>query len=145
MISLRVQNSCYQASTLAILPTLALRQSPYQKNKLLFNTLTLKSQRPPFSQFRLQSHCRKPSKLSKMDAYVFPDGRLKKKMDDPSKTPLLLVACGSFSPVTFLHLRMFTMAADYVKFSTDFEIIGGYFSPVSDAYKKAGLASAEHR
>jgi Cytidylyltransferase-like len=81
----------------------------------------------------------------KMDAYNFPEYRLKKKMDDPSKTPLLLVACGSFSPITFLHLRMFVMAADYVKFSTDFEIIGGYLSPVSEAYKKAGLASAEHR
>ncbi|KAL9113877.1 MAG: hypothetical protein Q9227_002011 [Pyrenula ochraceoflavens] len=80
-----------------------------------------------------------------MDAYHFPDNRLKKKMEDPTKTPLCLVACGSFSPVTFLHLRMFTMAQDYVKFSTDFEIVGGYFSPVSDAYKKAGLASAEHR
>lgn len=37
------------------------------------------------------------------------------------------------------------MAADYVKFSTDYEIVGGYLSPVSDAYRKAGLASAEHR
>lgn len=81
----------------------------------------------------------------RMDAYNFPGYRLKKKMDDPSKTPLLLVACGSFSPITFLHLRMFVMAADYVKFSTDFEIVGGYLSPVSEAYKKAGLASAEHR
>jgi hypothetical protein len=80
-----------------------------------------------------------------MDTYTFPDYRLKKTMDDPSKTPLLLVACGSFSPITFLHLRMFIMAGDYVKFSTDFEIVGGYLSPVSDAYKKAGLASAEHR
>ena len=80
-----------------------------------------------------------------MDTYKFPDYRLKKSMDDPSKTPLLLVACGSFSPITFLHLRMFIMAGDYVKFSTDFEIVGGYLSPVSDAYKKAGLASAEHR
>ena len=83
--------------------------------------------------------------LSDMDAYTFPDNRLKKKMQDPSKTPLCLIACGSFSPVTFLHLRMFTMVQDYVKFSTDFEIVGGYFSPVSDAYKKAGLATAEHR
>jgi nicotinamide mononucleotide adenylyltransferase len=40
---------------------------------------------------------------------------------------------------------MFEMAADYVKLSTDFELIGGYLSPVSDAYRKAGLASAEHR
>lgn len=26
---------------------------------------------------------------------------------DDSKIPLVLVACGSFSPVTYLHLRMF--------------------------------------
>lgn len=79
------------------------------------------------------------------DDYVFPDFRLKRKMDDPDKTPLLLVACGSFSPITFLHLRMFEMAADYAKAGNDFELIGGYLSPVSDAYRKAGLASADHR
>ena len=83
--------------------------------------------------------------LTEMDSYAFPDYRLKRKMDDPNKTPLLLVACGSFSPITFLHLRMFVMAGDYVKHNTDFELIGGYLSPVSDAYKKQGLATAEHR
>ncbi|KAL4922468.1 hypothetical protein BDW62DRAFT_53479 [Aspergillus aurantiobrunneus] len=83
--------------------------------------------------------------LPPTEDYVFPEYRLKRVMDDPEKTPLLLVACGSFSPITFLHLRMFEMVADYVKLSTDFEIVGGYLSPVSDAYRKAGLASAEHR
>lgn len=82
---------------------------------------------------------------SAQESYSFPNDRLKKVMDDPSKTPLLLVACGSFSPITYLHLRMFEMAADFVKFSTKFELIGGYLSPVSDAYRKAGLASASHR
>ena len=82
---------------------------------------------------------------STMTSYAFPHNRLKKVMDDESKTPLCLVACGSFSPITYLHLRMFEMAADYAKFKTNFEIVGGYLSPVSDAYKKAGLASAEHR
>lgn len=82
---------------------------------------------------------------SDMSNYEFPHYRLKRVMTDPSKTPLLLVACGSFSPITYLHLRMFEMAADYVRFNTEFEMIGGYLSPVSDAYKKAGLASAEHR
>ncbi|KAL8860564.1 MAG: hypothetical protein Q9178_002916 [Gyalolechia marmorata] len=77
--------------------------------------------------------------------YTFPRSRLKQAMSNPSKTPLLLVACGSFSPITYLHLRMFEMAADYAKYNTDFEVIGGYLSPVSDAYRKAGLASAEHR
>jgi nicotinamide mononucleotide adenylyltransferase len=40
---------------------------------------------------------------------------------------------------------MFEMAKDFAKFSTDFEVIGGFLSPVSDSYKKAGLASARHR
>jgi nicotinamide mononucleotide adenylyltransferase len=80
-----------------------------------------------------------------MDVYTFPDARLKKKMDHPERTPLLLVACGSFSPITFLHLRMFVMADDYTKHNTEYEVIGGYLSPVSDAYKKQGLAPGEHR
>ena len=37
------------------------------------------------------------------------------------------------------------MAGDYVKHNTNYEVIGGYLSPVSDAYKKQGLAGAEHR
>lgn len=40
---------------------------------------------------------------------------------------------------------MFELAADYARHSTNFELIGGYFSPVSDAYKKEGLALAVHR
>ncbi|KAL8924939.1 MAG: hypothetical protein Q9208_003822 [Pyrenodesmia sp. 3 TL-2023] len=77
--------------------------------------------------------------------YTFPRARLKQFMDDASKTPLLLVSCGSFSPITYLHLRMFEMAADYAKYNSEFEVIGGYLSPVSDSYRKAGLASADHR
>lgn len=66
-------------------------------------------------------------------------------MADSSKTPLVLVSCGSFSPPTNLHLRMFEEAADYCEFETNYEVVGGFFSPVGDAYKKAGLASASHR
>lgn len=40
---------------------------------------------------------------------------------------------------------MFEMAKDYIRQNTDFEIVGGYLSPVSDMYKKAGLLSADHR
>lgn len=86
-----------------------------------------------------------PTTTMSLDDYKFPDNRLKTKMDDPTKTPLLLVACGSFSPITYLHMRMFAMASDYVKHNGQFELIGGYLSPVSDAYKKQGLAAAEHR
>ncbi|KAI9890478.1 MAG: hypothetical protein M1814_003962 [Vezdaea aestivalis] len=80
-----------------------------------------------------------------MESYTFPVNRLKAVMDDAEREPLCLVACGSFSPITYLHLRMFEMARDFAKFKTNFEIVGGYLSPVSDAYKKKGLAKAEHR
>ncbi|KAL9042719.1 MAG: hypothetical protein Q9180_000400 [Flavoplaca navasiana] len=88
---------------------------------------------------------RSTNQPNELNDYAFPRSRLKQSMSDSSKTPLLLVACGSFSPITYLHLRMFEMAADYAKYNTEFEVIGGYLSPVSDAYRKAGLASAEHR
>ena len=77
--------------------------------------------------------------------YSFPHHRLNTTLKDSSKTPIVLVACGSFSPVTYLHLRMFEMAKDYIRQNTEFEIVGGYLSPVSDMYKKAGLLSAQHR
>ncbi|KAH8722770.1 nicotinamide mononucleotide adenylyltransferase 1 [Phaeosphaeriaceae sp. PMI808] len=80
-----------------------------------------------------------------LENYRFPAERLKKTLSNPSKQPLVLVSCGSFSPPTNLHLRMFEEAADYCEFETDYEVLGGFFSPVGDAYKKAGLASALHR
>ncbi|KAG6256894.1 hypothetical protein E4U49_006846 [Claviceps purpurea] len=43
-----------------------------------------------------------------------------------------------------LHLRMFSMARDYAA-SVGFHVVGGFLSPVSDNYKKKGLAPAHHR
>ncbi|CAO2647492.1 Nn.00g084140.m01.CDS01 [Neocucurbitaria sp. VM-36] len=80
-----------------------------------------------------------------LENYTFPKERLKKSLSNPEKQPLVLVSCGSFSPPTNLHLRMFEEAADFCEFETDYEVVGGFFSPVGDAYKKAGLASAQHR
>ncbi|EJF57257.1 Nucleotidylyl transferase [Dichomitus squalens] len=77
--------------------------------------------------------------------YTFPTHRLARFLRNPDKQPVVLVACGSFSPVTYLHLRMFEMAKDYVRQNTDWEIVGGYLSPVSDQYKKPGLLNAQHR
>jgi nicotinamide mononucleotide adenylyltransferase len=77
--------------------------------------------------------------------YAFPHHRLRQVQQGASKRPIVLVACGSFSPVTYLHLRMFEMARDYIRHNTDFEVVGGYLSPVSDMYKKPGLLSANHR
>lgn len=80
-----------------------------------------------------------------LDEYVFPTHRLSTTLKDSSKFPLVIVACGSFSPITYLHLRMFEMAMDSILEDTKFEIIGGYYSPVSDNYKKQGLAPHHHR
>ncbi|MCL7041242.1 hypothetical protein MKW94_004454, partial [Papaver nudicaule] len=57
---------------------------------------------------------------------------------------VVLVATGSFNPPTFMHLRMFELARDALN-SEGCCVIGGYMSPVNDAYKKKGLISAEHR
>lgn len=80
-----------------------------------------------------------------LDEYKFPTHRLANVMMDETKSPLVIVACGSFSPITYLHLRMFEMAMDSIREETRFEVIGGYYSPVSDNYKKQGLAAAHHR
>ncbi|OBA19998.1 hypothetical protein METBIDRAFT_45043 [Metschnikowia bicuspidata var. bicuspidata NRRL YB-4993] len=77
--------------------------------------------------------------------YQFPTHRLATTLLDESKHPLVVVACGSFSPITYLHLRMFEMALDAISELTRFEVIGGYYSPVSDNYKKQGLAPSHHR
>eukprot|EP01103_Thecamoeba_quadrilineata_P008455 TRINITY_DN18196_c0_g1_i1.p1 TRINITY_DN18196_c0_g1~~TRINITY_DN18196_c0_g1_i1.p1 ORF type:complete len:256 (-),score=25.94 TRINITY_DN18196_c0_g1_i1:35-781(-) len=57
---------------------------------------------------------------------------------------VLLVSCGSFSPITYMHLRMFEIARDYVH-SKNLSVVGGFFSPVGDAYGKKDLARAAHR
>lgn len=49
-----------------------------------------------------------------LETYEFPTHRLKQVMDDPSKTPLVLVAAGSFSPPTYLHLRMQYVRRNYL-------------------------------
>ncbi|KAK6230081.1 hypothetical protein QUC31_001599 [Theobroma cacao] len=57
---------------------------------------------------------------------------------------VVLVSTGSFNPPTLMHLRMFELARDALN-SDGFCVIGGYMSPVNDAYKKKGLIAAEHR
>ncbi|QRV94209.1 cytidylyltransferase domain-containing protein [Ceratobasidium sp. AG-Ba] len=86
-----------------------------------------------------------PINLLETGAYHFPRHRLNTQMADDGKIPLVIVACGSFSPPTYLHLRMFEMAKDAIVEKGKYEIIGGYYSPVSDKYQKSGLAPAVHR
>jgi nicotinamide mononucleotide adenylyltransferase len=76
--------------------------------------------------------------------YEFPREKLKRRLEKPNKTPLVLVACGSFSPPTELHLQMFELAQKHID-ETDFEIVGNYMSPCSDSYGKSSLVPAHHR
>jgi len=80
-----------------------------------------------------------------LEDYSFDTSKLRRTLKDSSKTPLVLISCGSFSPATYLHLRMIELAIDYCKLNTDYEVIGAYLSPVGSAYRKAGLAPAHHR
>lgn len=61
------------------------------------------------------------------------------------KDPLVLIACGSYSPVTMMHLRIFEEARDYLHRNSNYEVVGGFLSPVNDEYKKKGLAAGQHR
>ncbi|GAU92541.1 hypothetical protein RvY_04610 [Ramazzottius varieornatus] len=56
-----------------------------------------------------------------------------------------LVCVGSFNPVTFMHLRMFVLAKDYLYNKLQWNVIGGIISPVHDDYKKKNLATARQR
>ncbi len=98
------------------------------------------------------------STITTTSPYTFPTDKLRRRLTRPGKTPLVLVACGSYSPITVLHVQMFAMAERYVQSSSsqqpangqphsaaDFEVVGSYLSPVSDAYKKPALARAHHR
>lgn len=88
-----------------------------------------------------------------LSPYTFPASKLRRRLSRPGKTPLVLVACGSYSPITVLHVQMFEMAERHVNgnggggggTASDFEVVGCYLSPVSDAYKKPALARANHR
>ncbi|KAG2159157.1 uncharacterized protein EDB93DRAFT_1076255 [Suillus bovinus] len=83
--------------------------------------------------------------LTNPPGYALTSHRLRRTLHTSTKQPIVLVACGSFNPVTYHHLRMFEITEDFIQKNTDFEIVGGYLSPVSDEYKKAGLVSAHHR
>ncbi|XP_044738252.1 nicotinamide/nicotinic acid mononucleotide adenylyltransferase 1 [Chrysoperla carnea] len=57
---------------------------------------------------------------------------------------IVLIACGSFNPPTFMHLRMFEIARDYLQRKGEM-VIGGIMSPVHDAYGKKELEHSTHR
>ncbi|XP_036122251.1 nicotinamide/nicotinic acid mononucleotide adenylyltransferase 3 isoform X1 [Molossus molossus] len=62
-----------------------------------------------------------------------------------SRIPVVLLACGSFNPITNMHLRLFEVARDHLHQTGMYQVIGGIISPVSDNYRKKDLAPAHHR
>ncbi|KFQ35794.1 Nicotinamide mononucleotide adenylyltransferase 3, partial [Merops nubicus] len=58
---------------------------------------------------------------------------------------LILLACGSFNPITNMHMRLFELARDHLHQTGRYQVIEGIMSPVNDAYGKKGLVSARHR
>ncbi|XP_058120967.1 nicotinamide/nicotinic acid mononucleotide adenylyltransferase 1 isoform X2 [Anopheles coustani] len=62
-----------------------------------------------------------------------------------SSTKIMLIACGSFSPPTPMHFRMFEIARDHIQQMGLGQVVGGIVSPVHDSYAKKGLVSATHR
>ncbi|XP_050100172.1 nicotinamide/nicotinic acid mononucleotide adenylyltransferase 1 isoform X2 [Anopheles aquasalis] len=62
-----------------------------------------------------------------------------------SSTKIMLIACGSFSPPTPMHFRMFEIARDHIHQMGLGQVVGGIVSPVHDSYAKKGLVSATHR
>lgn len=61
------------------------------------------------------------------------------------RIPLVLLACGSFNPITNQHMRLFELARDHMHSTGKYKVLGGIISPVSDSYGKQGLAPAKHR
>ncbi|XP_053136852.1 nicotinamide/nicotinic acid mononucleotide adenylyltransferase 1 [Hemicordylus capensis] len=61
------------------------------------------------------------------------------------RAEVVLLACGSFNPITNMHLRLFELARDYLHETGKYKVVKGIISPVGDAYKKKGLINASHR
>ncbi|XP_037132535.1 nicotinamide/nicotinic acid mononucleotide adenylyltransferase 3 [Syngnathus acus] len=61
------------------------------------------------------------------------------------RVPLVLLACGSFNPITNQHMRLFELARDHMHSTGQYQVVGGIVSPVSDNYGKQGLVLAKHR
>ncbi|XP_056305063.1 nicotinamide/nicotinic acid mononucleotide adenylyltransferase 1 [Danio aesculapii] len=66
-------------------------------------------------------------------------------MASQEKIKLVLLACGSFNPITNMHLRMFELARDHLEDTGRYKVVKGIISPVGDGYKKKGLVEACHR
>ncbi|RWS10883.1 hypothetical protein B4U79_04328 [Dinothrombium tinctorium] len=62
--------------------------------------------------------------------------------------PIVLISCGSFNPITVMHLNMFQVAKHFLESEcrTKYRVLRGIISPVNDRYSfKKTLIPAEHR
>lgn len=88
-------------------------------------------------------------------AISFPVQKLRPCSEIPSgTTPVVIAACGSFNPIHTGHLAMFEEARAALESresgfgdlpNAALTVVGGFMSPVNDAYGKAGLAPFSHR
>lgn len=62
-----------------------------------------------------------------------------------NRIPVVLLACGSFNPITNMHLRLFEVARDHLHQTGMYQVIEGIISPVNDSYGKKDLVASHHR
>ncbi|XP_040125820.1 nicotinamide/nicotinic acid mononucleotide adenylyltransferase 3 isoform X6 [Ictidomys tridecemlineatus] len=62
-----------------------------------------------------------------------------------SRIPVVLLACGSFNPITYMHLRLFEVARDHLHQTGMYQVTQGIISPVNDDYGKKDLVASQHR
>ncbi|XP_075821026.1 nicotinamide/nicotinic acid mononucleotide adenylyltransferase 3 isoform X1 [Microtus pennsylvanicus] len=62
-----------------------------------------------------------------------------------NRIPVVLLACGSFNPITNMHLRLFEVARDHLHQTGLYQVVEGIISPVNDSYGKKDLVASHHR
>lgn len=62
-----------------------------------------------------------------------------------NRVPVVLLACGSFNPITHMHLRLFEVARDHLHQTGKYQVVEGIVSPVNDSYGKKDLVASHHR
>jgi nicotinate (nicotinamide) nucleotide adenylyltransferase len=79
------------------------------------------------------------------ESMLFPFNKLQQPIGT-GKPLAVLISCGSFSPITFLHLSIFETARNYLMVEVaKLDVVGGIISPVHDKYGKSSLIPARHR
>lgn len=62
-------------------------------------------------------------------------------------SPHVLISCGSFNPITVMHLRMFELARHHLRTKRNIHVEKGVISPTNDHYAtiKPSLSPSHHR